>query len=414
MDPAAPPTAADVLFWVNNTWMLLAAFLVFVMHLGFATLETGSVRAKNAVNVLFKNVTVVAIGVLAYAAVGFKLMYPGPAFSGGWLAWSGLGIGTDLAGLGPSYADGHYTYWTDFLFQAMFAATAATIVSGAVAERIRLASFLLFSALYVTLVYPVAGYWLWGGGWLAELGFHDFAGSTIVHGVGGWAALAGATVLGPRIGAFSGAGLRGESPQLATIGTLLLWFGWYGFNGGSVLSAEPAAVSLVAVNTTLGGAAGMLAAMCASWMTAGRPDLFATLGGALAGLVGVTAGADLATPEAAAGIGAVAGLLMVLAQLALVRMRVDDPVAAVPVHLVGGMWGTLAVGLLPGGSMPAQLVGVGAVGLFSLASSAILFLTLQRTVGLRVTAEAELLGLDLHEHGAVPPPEPAPLPVHAK
>lgn len=396
--PAADP---DPLFWVNNTWMLVSAFLVFVMHLGFATLESGMSQAKNTVNILFKNFTVLSIGLLSYAAVGFGLMYPGSEFAGGVFGFAGFGIGTDAAGLTPAYADGAYTYWTDFLFQAMFAATAATIVSGAVAERIKLGVFLSFSAVYVAVVYPIVGMWQWGGGWLSAAGFHDFAGSTIVHGVGGWAALVGAWMLGPRIGRFDGAPIHPHSLPLAAIGALLLWFGWYGFNGGSVLSADPAAVSLVVVNTTLAAAAGVMAASLLSWPVLHRPDLGMAINGALAGLVGVTAGADVLTPLAAIGVGAVAGGLVLGATLAMNRLHVDDPVGAVPVHLVCGVWGTLAVGLfVPEIGLGAQLLGVGATAAFCLPISLALFGLLDRTVGLRVSEEEEHLGLDLGEHGA--------------
>lgn len=395
-------TEKDILFVIHNTWMLVAALLVFVMHLGFATLEAGLTRSKNTVNVLFKNVAIVAIGVLTYAAVGFGLMYPGEAAAGGVFGFAGFGVGTGAAGLTPAYNPA-YTYWTDFIFQAMFAATAATIVSGAVAERIRLGPFLVFSALYVALVYPVVGMWKWGGGWLDALGFHDFAGSTLVHSVGGWGALAGALVLGPRLGKYAGRQVRplfGHNLPLATIGVFLLWFGWYGFNGGSVLSADPAAVSLVFVTTTLGGAAGVMGAMAVSWGIQKKPDLTMVLNGALAGLVGVTAGADVLSPADAIVVGGAAGMLVVIAVIWLERLRVDDPVGAIAVHLVCGVWGTLAVGLFAEGrSLAAQATGVAAVGAACFAASYALFWGLKKTVGLRVSEEEELLGLDLGEHG---------------
>ena len=416
----SPISTAELHFWLNNTWMLVSAILVFVMHLGFAALEAGSTRAKNTVNILFKNICVLSIGLLTYAAVGFNLMYPGEAAAGGVLAWGGLGIGTDASGLGIAYADGQYTYWTDFLFQAMFAATAATIVSGAVAERVKLSAFLLFSTVYVALVYPLAGYWHWGGGWLAEMGFHDFAGSTIVHGVGGWAALVGAAWLGPRLGAFSGEGFRGHSAPLAAIGVFLLWFGWYGFNGGSVLSADPAAVSFVTVTTTLSAAMGVLVAALGSWGLTGKPNLSVALNGALAGLVGVTAGADVLSPGLAVLVGGASGALLLLGGHVLERLRIDDPVGAVPVHLVCGVWGTLAVGLfVPEVSLAVQLVGVLAVGALALLSSAGLFGILHLTLGTRVSADEEEGGLDAHEHGELAYGIPAaatepPLPVAAK
>ncbi len=407
MSPETVPvdtlTAETVLFWVNNTWMLVATFLVFVMHLGFACLEAGVGQAKNTVNILFKNVAILSIGILTYATVGFGLMYPGESFAGGLFGFAGFWVGTDPAGVTAAYADGHYTYWTDFLFQAMFAATAATIVSGAVAERVRLGSFLAFATVYVAFAYPIVGMWHWGGGWLASVGFHDFAGSTVVHGVGGWAALVGAWVLGPRLGRFTpeGGSIQSHSHPLAAIGVFLLWFGWYGFNGGSVLSADPGAVSLVSVTTTLAAAAGVLASAAGAWIGTGKADLGRALNGALAGLVGVTAGADLLSPAQAVLVGLVAGLLCVAAEVLLERVRIDDPVGAVPVHLVGGVWGTLAVGVfVPEVSLASQLIGVVAVAAFCLPVSLVLFQALAHTVGLRVPAQEEAEGLDRHEHGA--------------
>jgi len=261
-NPAPSSKVSDEMFAINNTWMLVATFLVFIMHLGFACLETGLTRAKNTVNILFKNTAIVSIGILTYALLGFSLMYPSSWEISGWLGWSGFGIGTNEAGLTSAYNVG-YTYWTDFLFQGMFAATAATIVSGAVAERIKLGSFLIFSTIYVAFVYPLFGSWKWGGGWLDDLGFYDFAGSTLVHSVGGWAALAGVIVLGPRLGKYVKNTIKpimGHSMPLATIGVFLLWLGWFGFNGGSVLSADPAVVSFVFVTTTLAAAAGIMGA----------------------------------------------------------------------------------------------------------------------------------------------------------
>lgn len=397
------PTPADALFWINNTWMLMAAFMVFLMHLGFACLEAGLGQAKNAVNILFKNLCVLSIGLLTYALVGFALMYPGGAYEGGFFGFAGFGIGTDADGLGFAYADGAYTYWTDFLFQAMFAATAATIVSGAVAERVRLSSFLVFAAVYVAFCYPIVGMWHWGKGWLAVAGFHDFAGSTIVHGVGGWAALVGALLLGPRHNVFAAdpaARPRMHSLPLAAIGVLLLWFGWYGFNGGSVLSADPAAVSYAVVTTTLAAAAGVMAAAMLSWSWLAKPDLAMALNGALAGLVSITAGADVISPLGAVLVGAVGGVLALVTTLALQRLRIDDPVGAVPVHLVGGIWGTLAVGaLVPEISIGVQLLGVLAVGAFCTTFSGVLFLALRATLGLRVSLDEEMGGLDEGEHG---------------
>jgi len=410
--------SADPLFWVNNTWMLTATFLVFIMHLGFAALESGLSQAKNTVNVLFKNLCVLSLGLLTYALVGFALMYPGPEFAGDFIGFAGFGIDPGLDGLTAAYAEGAYTYWTDFIFQAMFAATAATIVSGAVAERVRLSAFLTFAAIYVAFVYPVVGMWHWGGGWLAEQGFHDFAGSTIVHSVGGWAALVGAWMLGPRLGRFRGgrAEPRPHSLPLSAIGALLLWFGWYGFNGGSVLSADPAALSLVVVTTSLAAASGVMCAAGGSWVTTGKPDLGMALNGALGGLVGVTAGADVLSPAGAVIVGATSGLLVLVATRLMERARIDDPVGAVPVHLACGIWATLCVGLFGGGSLAAQAIGVLATAAFCLPISLMLFKVLDLALGLRVSEAEEVRGLDLEEHGveAYAPITQEALPLAAK
>ena len=394
------PTAADAIFTINNTWMLVAAFLVFIMHLGFATLESGLTQAKNTVNILFKNVSIIAIGILTYALCGFNLMYPGDF--NGFFGFSGLGISTGAEGLTPAYNPG-YTYWTDFIFQAMFAATAATIVSGAVAERIKLSSFLVFSTIYVALVYPIVGSWTWGGGWLADKNFHDFAGSTLVHSVGGWAALVGAYTLGPRLGKYSKNGeikpIMGHNMPLATIGVFLLWFGWYGFNGGSVLSADPGAVSFVFVTTTLAAAAGVIGAMGTSWIISKKPDLSMILNGSLAGLVGITAGADCISPMYSVVVGLIAGAIVVVAVIQLDKMKIDDPVGAISVHLACGIWGTLAVGIFsPDYQLGTQAIGVGAYALFCFVSANIIFQVIKLVLGLRVSEEEEILGLDIGEH----------------
>lgn len=410
----APAVAAtvdkskDIHFIVNNLWILVAAFLVFMMHLGFAALESGLTRAKNTVNILFKNTLIVAIGLLTYAAVGFSLMlHPDVPATGEFLAWAGFGVDTTKGML--EFSDWGLTYWTVFIFQGMFAATAATIVSGAVAERVKLHSFLIFSAIYVAIVYPITGMWIWGDGWLADMGFKDFAGSTAVHTVGGWAALAGIMVLGPRTGKYVGGESRpipGHSIPLAAIGVFLLWFGWYGFNGGSVLSADPGAVSLVFVTTSLGAAAGVVTAMIASWLIQKKPDLSMVLNGSLAGLVGITAGADVVTPFASVIIGGIAGVIVVLAVLFIdSKLKLDDPVGATSVHLVCGIWGTLAVGIwgVDGDGNPfsfmTQLIGVAAVGAACFISAFILFKIIDVTLGLRVEVEEEQRGLDIGEHG---------------
>jgi len=394
------PTVADAIFAINNTWLLVATFLVFIMHLGFATLESGLTQAKNTVNILFKNMSIIAIGILTYAVCGFNLMYPGEF--NGFFGFAGLGISTGAEGLTPAYNPG-YTYWTDFIFQAMFAATAATIVSGAVAERIKLSSFLVFSTIYVALVYPIVGSWTWGGGWLADKNFHDFAGSTLVHSVGGWAALVGAYTLGPRLGKYSRNGkikpILGHNMPLATIGVFLLWFGWYGFNGGSVLSADPGAVSFVFVTTTLAAAAGVIGAMGTSWIISKKPDLSMILNGSLAGLVGITAGADCISPMYSVIVGLIAGAIVVVAVIQLDKMKIDDPVGAISVHLACGIWGTLAVGIFSTDyQLGTQAIGVGAYALFCFVGANIIFQVIKLVLGLRVSEEEEILGLDIGEH----------------
>jgi len=400
--------ANEAMFTANNTWMMVSIFLVFIMHLGFATLESGLTRAKNTVNILFKNVSIVAIGLLTYVIIGFNLMYPGEAWIfGKWLGFGGFGVSSPEGAAGLiAYANGNYTYWTDFLFQGMFATTAATIVSGAVAERVKLKSFLIFSVLFVGLVYPFLGSWKWGLGWLDSLGFHDFAGSTLVHSVGGWGALAGAMMLGPRIGKYIGGrahAIPGHSMPLATIGVFLLWLGWFGFNGGSVLSADPGAVSYVLVTTTIAAAGGIVGAMVVSDIVQKKPDLSMVLNGSLAGLVGITAGADTVTVLSAVIIGLVAGALVVLAVIFIdSRLKIDDPVGALSVHLVCGIWGTLAVGIFstnPDHSFMTQLLGVASYGAIAFPAALLLFWGLQQTLGIRVSQEEELKGLDISEHG---------------
>ena len=392
-------------FMVDNLWILIAAALVFLMHLGFATIESGLTRQKNTVNILFKNVFIISMGVLTYAFWGFNSMYPGD-FNG----WFALGTpiangfeGADaLDNMTSNYAD--YTYWADFIFQAMFAATAATIVSGAVAERIKLGSFMIGATLLVAFVYPITGSWKWGGGWLDQAGFYDFAGSTLVHAFGGFAALAAVLLLGSRKGKYVNGQIKpilGHSMPLATIGAFLLFLGWFGFNGGSVLSADPGLVSLVFVTTAMAGCAGGLAAMAASWLFLKKPDLSMALNGLLAGLVGITAGADVISPMASIIVGAVAGVLVVLSVVALDKAKIDDPVGAISVHGTCGIWGTLAVGIFGGSdfSFATQLKGTLAISLFAFFASLIVFGLLKFTVGLRVSEQEEEEGLDVGEHG---------------
>ncbi len=401
----AEVTGAAATYVANNTWMLVSTFLVFIMHLGFASLEAGMTRSKNTVNILFKNTAIISMGLLTYAVVGFNLMYPGDFSIAGVFGFAGFGIGVSPADMMITGDDGVgiYTYWTDFIFQAMFAATAATIVSGAVAERIKLHSFLIFSVIYVAFVYPWVGSWKWGGGWLDAKGFYDFAGSTLVHSVGGWAALAGVLLLGPRLGKYVGGSIKpimGHNMPLATIGVFLLWLGWFGFNGGSVLSADPAAVSFVFVTTSLAAAAGVVGAMVLSWIIQKKPDLTMALNGALAGLVGITAGADVVSVMGSVVIGLIAGLLVVISVMAIDRMKIDDPVGAISVHLTCGIWGTLAVGIFSAEhSFMVQLLGVVAYGVVCFVAAFALFFILKITLGIRVDEEEEMKGLDVGEHG---------------
>ena len=399
-------TLEDLNLRTNNTWMMVATFMVFIMHLGFATLETGLTRSKNTVNILFKNCGVLAIGLMTYAICGFNLMYPGFIDGTGneWFGFTGWGIAPPPDYDPITYADGNYTYWTDFLFQAMFAATCATIVSGAVAERIKLGSFLIFSAIFVGFFYPWMGSWKWGYGWLHDKGFYDFAGSTLVHSVGGWAALAGVTVLGPRIGKYVNGSVKpimGHNLPLAAIGVFLLWFGWYGFNGGSVLSADAELVSKVFVTTSLSAAAGVLSAVAVSWVHSRKPDLTMALNGSLAGLVGVTAGADVVSVMDAVLIGFISGVIVVFGVTLFDKFKLDDPVGALSVHLLCGVWGTLAVGIFSPEtvSVGIQLLGVLAYGVVSFLSALLIFVVLKFTIGIRVSEEEELGGLDIGEHG---------------
>ncbi|GAA4895804.1 ammonium transporter [Flaviramulus aquimarinus] len=391
------------LFTANNVWMMVCTALVFFMHTGFAFLEIGLTRQKNTINILFKNIFIITVGLLLYYLVGFNLMYPGEF--NGYIGSIVPGIGAPEGGMTPDYADGGYTWWTDFLFQGMFAATAATIVSGAVAERMKIGPFMIFTIIYVGLVYPIAGSWKWGGGFLDELGFYDFAGSTLVHSVGGWAALVAVYLLGSRIGKFKEGkpqAIPGHNIPLATAGVLILWLGWFGFNGGSVLSADPELTSLTLVTTCLAAAAGGVVAALVSFLKYKNLDLTMFLNGILGGLVGITAGADVMTPESAIIIGAIAGAIIVFAVSLIDKLRLDDPVGAIAVHLVCGIWGTLAVGIFstnPDHNFMAQLTGVACYAVFCIVTSFIIIFVLKKTVGIRVSEKEELEGLDLHEHG---------------
>ena len=399
---------STALFTANNVWMMICTALVFFMHLGFSFLEIGLTRQKNTINILFKNFFIITAGLLLYAIGGFNLMYPGfEEGAAGFLKFAGFGIAAPEGGMTTAYADGGYTWWTDFLFQGMFAATAATIVSGAVAERIKLTSFMLFSIIYVGLVYPIVGAWKWGGGFLDGMGFYDFAGSTLVHSVGGWAALVAIFLLGARIGRFDKDGkplaIPGHNLPLAAAGVLILWLGWFGFNGGSVLSADPELTSLTLVTTCLAAAAGGISSAIFSNILYKNFDLTMFMNGVLGGLVGITAGADQMSPMDAVLIGAIAGVIIVLGVALIDKLRLDDPVGAVAVHLICGIWGTLAVGIF--GAMASfdqfiiQLAGVGIVGAFSVICSFVILIPIKATIGLRVDKEEELKGLDLAEHG---------------
>jgi len=396
------------LLTVNNVWMMICTALVFIMHLGFSFLEIGLTRQKNTINILFKNFFIITMGLLVYCIGGFNLMYPGfEEGASGILKFAGFGITAPEGGMDFGYANGGYTWWTDFLFQGMFAATAATIVSGAVAERIKLSSFMIFSIIYVGLVYPIVGSWKWGGGFLDGWGFYDFAGSTLVHSVGGWAALIAIYILGARVGKFDSQGkpraLLGHNIPLAAAGVLILWLGWFGFNGGSVLSADPSLTSLTLVTTSLAAAAGGVSAATFSHFLYKNYDLTMFMNGILGGLVGITAGADQMSPTDAIIIGVIAGIIIVLGVALVDKLKLDDPVGAVAVHLICGIWGTLAVGIF--GAMAGlnqfliQLAGVGIIGLFCISTAAIILVTIKATIGIRVSREEEIKGLDLAEHG---------------
>jgi Amt family ammonium transporter len=402
-------------FTVNNLWICISAALVFIMHLGFTTLESGLTQKKNAVNIIFKNVWIVCTGVLLYAMWGFNAMYPGTYLPNdlpnsdwnGFFAmgsWFGQSLNDNM--MTTAAYNAGYTWWGDFIFQAMFAATGATIVSGAVAERVKLPTFMLFAMLLVGFAYPITGGWKWGGGWLNEMGFYDFAGSSVVHAFGGFAALACVILLGPRLGKYTPDGIKpivGHSMPLAAIGVFLLWFGWFGFNGGSVLSADPKAVSFVFVTTSLAACAGAVTSIVASWLLLKKPDVSMALNGILAGLVGITAGADTVTEFSSILIGGISGLIVVVAILAFDKIRIDDPVGAISVHGVCGIWGTIAVGIFsfnPEHKIWIQAVGTVSIGAFAFLFSLALFLILKVTIGIRVTPEEEEQGLDLSEHGA--------------
>ena len=399
------------LLTTNNVWMMLCAALVFFMHLGFSFLEIGLTRQKNTINILFKNFFIITMGLITYCLIGFNLMYPGDfnIIGNGILGFAGPGLDAAVAA-DLAYNEG-YTYWTDFLFQGMFAATAGTIISGAVAERIKINSFMLIVLLYVTIVYPIVGSWQWGTGFLYtltdEVGFYDFAGSTLVHSVGGWGALVIIYLLGARKGKFDTNGkplaIPGSNIPLSAAGVLILWLGWFGFNGGSVLSADPANTSLVLVTTCLAAAAGGLGAAIFSGLLYKNLDITMFMNGVLGGLVGITAGADQMGPTEAIAIGAVGGIVVVLGVALLDKCKLDDPVGAIPVHLFAGIWGTVAVGLFGASAgfdqFMVQLASTGIVGAFCVISTLIIALIVKSIMGLRVSEDEEIKGLDISEHG---------------
>ena len=396
-------------FTTSMLWTVIAAAMVFIMHLGFATLESGLTQKKNSVNILFKNVWIISIGLLTYAVVGFNTHYP----AGSWQITNWLGINGPIGDLN---ADGGDTFgyggtglamtgFGDFIFQAMFAATAATIVSGAVAERVKLSAFMIYSTVLVAFGYTIAGSWHWGEGWLNQLEtpFYDFAGSTVVHGFGGAAALAAVMVLGPRAGKYTKDGIKpilGHSMPLAAVGVFLLFFGWFGFNGGSVLSAAPGPLGLVFTTTALAAAAGAVASIFVSWIVLKKPDLSMALNGLLAGLVSITAGADAVGVWQSVAMGAIGGVIVVFSILILDKIKIDDPVGAISVHGVVGIWGTIAVAIFGGASFMSQFLGVISVYAFAFIFSLVLFGLLKVIMGVRVSAEEEAEGLDVAEHGS--------------
>lgn len=387
----------------DYVWTLIAAALVFFMQAGFAMVEAGFTRAKNAVNIMMKNLMDFSMGSLSFWAIGFGLMFG--VSSTGFFGTSGFFLSDFELGGDPWVL----AFW---MFQAVFAATAATIVSGAMAERTKFSGYLLYTAAVTGLIYPIFGSWAWGSlfngsGWLEGLGFIDFAGSTVVHSVGGWAALAGAMVLGPRLGKYDAAGnvrpILGHNIPLAALGVFILWLGWFGFNPGSTTAASKD-IAMIFVNTNLAAAAGAVLAMAVSWIKFGKPEVGMSLNGALAGLVGITAGCANVTPASAVIIGAVAGIVVVFSVLFFDKLRIDDPVGAISVHGVCGAWGTLAAGLFNIGGfttkiIAVQLIGIGACFLWTFPTAYALFKLIDATMGLRVSKEEELEGLDATEHG---------------
>ncbi len=405
-----PATADTVQSHANYLWTLIAAILVFFMQPGFAMVEAGFTRAKNAVNILMKNLMDFSMGSIMYWAIGFGLMFGTSA--GGWFGTSGFFL-SDFSPDGDQWV---LVFW---MFQVVFAATAATIVSGAMAERTKFTAYLIYSAILTALIYPIFGSWAWGSlykgdGWLEGLGFIDFAGSTVVHSVGGWAALAGAMVLGPRMGKYAKDGsirpILGHNIPLAALGVFILWMGWFGFNAGSTTTADTS-IAMIAVNTNLAAAAGAIAAMVTSWIKFGKSEISMSLNGALAGLVGITAGCANVAPLSAVVIGAIAGVIVVMSVLFIdQKLKIDDPVGAISVHGVCGAWGTLAAGLFNMGGVSMSIIGVQLLGIlacfvWTFGTAFAMFKLIAATNGLRVSPEEEMEGLDYSEHGGVAYPD---------
>jgi len=423
----------DMKIMIDTIWVLVTAKLVFFMNLGFAMVEAGFARVKNCVNIMSKNFIVFAVSSLGFLFLGWGLMF---GDGNGFIGWKGLFFltGADNSpAVGEAYR-GVYSAisWTGvplfakFFFQLVFCGTAATIVSGAVAERIKYKSFIIFSFFMTMFIYPVIGHWIWGGGWLAQKGMFDFAGSTVVHSVGGWAALAGVLLLGPRFGKYYNGKtmpIPGHNLSLATIGTFVLWFGWFGFNPGSTMTANPIAISHIAVTTNTAAAAAIMSATLTSWFIFGKPDLGMTLNGCLAGLVAITAPCAFVSIDSSLIIGLIAGVLVVLSVIRFDKLKIDDPVGALSVHLVNGVFGTLCVGLFAqdkitgmstgnglfyGGGWTlflSQLTGVISVGIYTFGISLLIWGVLKVTMGIRVTLQEEIEGLDVGEHGNMAYPE---------
>jgi ammonium transporter, Amt family len=429
-DAQAAKTPEELTVALDTIWVVITAALVFFMNLGFALVESGFCRSKNTVNILSKNFIVFAISCLAFYVFGWGLMFGNGT---GFVGMEGLltiGGADNSPATGDAYAGAYKSIaWTGiplyakFFFQLVFAGTAATIVSGSVAERIKYLSFIVFSFLLVAFVYPVTGHWIWGGGWLSAAGFWDFAGSTVVHSVGGWAALAGIIVLGPRLGRFGPGGkatsIPGHSMTSAVIGCFVLWLGWFGFNPGSTMAADPNAISHVFMTTNTAAFMGLLSATALNWISEGKPDLGMSINGCLAGLVAITAPCAFVTVKASLIIGLLAGIIVVMVVKLCDKVKIDDPVGAVPVHLANGIFGTLCVGLFAvdkitgaatgnglfsGGGMTlliAQIKGIVAVGAYTLVASFVFWYAIKATLGLRVSKEEEEEGLDIGEHGQV-------------